>query len=679
MSTFQDAMNQIAASEFTGRAFEQELFRQVLEGHRADSPARILNVYGTGGIGKTTLMERYRRIAENASAAFVSVDMRECMGDSRSVYRRIGYQLKEQNEAAQLDALSGTAALLNQEAERCTVVLAVDQYEEAGGLDHWLREELLPKLNSGIRIVIAGKYPLGGPWRLSPVWRKLILSVPLSELPYDEVQYYLQQHGIHDEAWRDRLWVESAGHPLTLCLLATLGQAELASTAPRRRTLAELLQYWLLEAPEDPLRSLVYAASVPRSFDQDLLQELLGERLPAESFDRLIGLSYVRPCAKGWTMHDLIREAARDMLRALRPDTFDAYRRRAAETLKGRIAARLSAGASVTLEAAELFCLIGNPVLRAHFRHSRSSEHYWESVTAATLPEAEHYVRKRRERPSAARIICADTESDTWFRYELTPEVSTMRLQGWQVGEVAALAGDALKLLRDHAGAVVGLSAIVPIHSGTMPYLLESPVSGPCFRMLPDAQLRELQLASPSKPGGRFIYAMDVMDMKRPELRSDIVHLLFEHIAAGSLLMTSIPAVPYYMDAHASLGFREAGPGYAYDDQTAGAVFLLDTRGDKLGGWIDDIVSGEEHGRAYVADQHAVDQERKQHTLAGLTPREQEVAQLLAQGATNREIAGTLYISEAGVKKHIQSMLQKTNMKNRTQFVAALVEGIRQR
>ncbi len=50
-----------------------------------------------------------------------------------------------------------------------------------------------------------------------------------------------------------------------------------------------------------------------------------------------------------------------------------------------------------------------------------------------------------------------------------------------------------------------------------------------------------------------------------------------------------------------------------------------------------------------------------------LTPREKEVLQLIAQGLNNREIAKTLYISERTVKNHINSILSRLNLRDRTQ------------
>jgi DNA-binding NarL/FixJ family response regulator len=50
-----------------------------------------------------------------------------------------------------------------------------------------------------------------------------------------------------------------------------------------------------------------------------------------------------------------------------------------------------------------------------------------------------------------------------------------------------------------------------------------------------------------------------------------------------------------------------------------------------------------------------------------LTPREQEILQLIAQGASNREIAETLYITEKTVRNHVTNILSQLNLRDRTQ------------
>jgi DNA-binding CsgD family transcriptional regulator len=50
-----------------------------------------------------------------------------------------------------------------------------------------------------------------------------------------------------------------------------------------------------------------------------------------------------------------------------------------------------------------------------------------------------------------------------------------------------------------------------------------------------------------------------------------------------------------------------------------------------------------------------------------LTPREEEVLGLIAQGLTNKEIAGTLFISEATAKVHVLHILDKLDVRSRTE------------
>ena len=53
-----------------------------------------------------------------------------------------------------------------------------------------------------------------------------------------------------------------------------------------------------------------------------------------------------------------------------------------------------------------------------------------------------------------------------------------------------------------------------------------------------------------------------------------------------------------------------------------------------------------------------------------LTPREREVLQLVAQGATNKEIASQLFIAENTVKNHLRNILAKLHLQNRVQAAA---------
>ena len=55
-----------------------------------------------------------------------------------------------------------------------------------------------------------------------------------------------------------------------------------------------------------------------------------------------------------------------------------------------------------------------------------------------------------------------------------------------------------------------------------------------------------------------------------------------------------------------------------------------------------------------------------------MTEREREIAGLLAEGLTNRQIADKLYISEGTVKNYISSIYDKTGIHDRVKLVVAL-------
>lgn len=64
-------------------------------------------------------------------------------------------------------------------------------------------------------------------------------------------------------------------------------------------------------------------------------------------------------------------------------------------------------------------------------------------------------------------------------------------------------------------------------------------------------------------------------------------------------------------------------------------------------------------------------------SLDTLTPRENEVLQLVAQGIQNKNIATTLALSEHTVKLHIHHIISKLGVSNRTEAAAHFFERLR--
>ncbi|MDX2647278.1 response regulator transcription factor [Streptomyces sp. PA03-1a] len=59
--------------------------------------------------------------------------------------------------------------------------------------------------------------------------------------------------------------------------------------------------------------------------------------------------------------------------------------------------------------------------------------------------------------------------------------------------------------------------------------------------------------------------------------------------------------------------------------------------------------------------------EPQDEALAGLTPREREILELIGEGLTNRQIGKRLFLSEKTVKNHISRMLGKLGVERRIQ------------
>ncbi len=61
--------------------------------------------------------------------------------------------------------------------------------------------------------------------------------------------------------------------------------------------------------------------------------------------------------------------------------------------------------------------------------------------------------------------------------------------------------------------------------------------------------------------------------------------------------------------------------------------------------------------------------------LAELTPREQEVLILLAQGLSNAEVGAQLHIAEATVRTHLARVMSKLDVREKTQAVIAAYQA----
>ena len=123
---------------------------------------------------------------------------------------------------------------------------------------------------------------------------------------------------------------------------------------------------------------------------------------------------------------------------------------------------------------------------------------------------------------------------------------------------------------------------------------------------------------------------------------------------------------------------------YVFEAVKAGArgYLLKDASADELIDAIRRVHAGEvlldaELAEQIIQDFHAKESEIPRANRADLTEREVQILRLLAQGATNQEIADELGISEKTVRNRLSEIFAKLHLNNRTQAALfAIKEGL---
>jgi DNA-binding NarL/FixJ family response regulator len=123
-------------------------------------------------------------------------------------------------------------------------------------------------------------------------------------------------------------------------------------------------------------------------------------------------------------------------------------------------------------------------------------------------------------------------------------------------------------------------------------------------------------------------------------------------------------------------------PTYVARAISAGAHdYLLKTAGrSELIAAVTGAAAGSPPSKAGELKRMATSMSKRQSAVGGgiqLTPRESQVLRLVAMGLSNQEIADSLEISIETVKEHVQNLLRKTSLNDRTQAaVWALRQGL---
>ena len=283
-----------------GRAAELELVLAALAA--PEPPFSVLWIHGPGGVGKTALLGTLAEAAADAGVGVVSLDLRAIEPSPPAFIAELGRALGLPPGASLPEALAG----------REPVVLVLDTFEAAVGLEDWLREQFVPALPACALVVLAGRSGPDEPWRRDPGWRDLLRVVSLRNLGPDDARAFLRSAGVAEEqhGWMLEL---SHGHPLALSLLvdvmsqreADAGPVELAA-APD--VVGRLVESFLAGVPSPRHRLALECVAHARLTTAGLLGTVFGDREGEELFSWLRALSFMECGPHGMLPHDLARD-----------------------------------------------------------------------------------------------------------------------------------------------------------------------------------------------------------------------------------------------------------------------------------------------------------------------------------------------------------------------------------
>jgi DNA-binding NarL/FixJ family response regulator len=151
-----------------------------------------------------------------------------------------------------------------------------------------------------------------------------------------------------------------------------------------------------------------------------------------------------------------------------------------------------------------------------------------------------------------------------------------------------------------------------------------------------------------------------LMDIRMPVLDGIAATAGLRERAASS----AVPVLTTFGEDEVLWGALEAGAaGFVLKDSSAEDLIAAVRAVAGGAAWFDPAVAPRilEHYRRQVAPAG-----REAARLELLSEREREVLRLIARGATNGEIAATLYIAEATVKTHIGSIFGKLGVRDRS-------------
>lgn len=617
----------------------------------------LLYLQGISGVGKTTLLEQFSGIAKELGYEWFLLNGKDAIHSEglfvHTLFRTLGKDDKH-DTAPVLESLQQAASILNEIAINKPVVFAIDGYESLLVHDVFIRQYLLSILDARVRVIITSTQMLPAHWITDLQPKRLITCMEVEPFSYEEVMTLLSSHQL-DPNTRDTIWKMTRGHALSIALALSMIQSNSAVSMEQMKAgmTNEMSRYWYRGISNSKLMDLVTVSSLLFQFNQETLEYVLQEEIPSSLFHQLTRLPFYRPQAKGWVVHDLVREAVQTDFQRRQPHLYREYLKRCAfycyHLLKNSFEKQPD---GLVEEFYHFYYYTGDESVRdLYFNGKAQSTNYYEWMRASMVGEVEEYIQRRKQ------TVTVSAEQIEWDGMTEQQHVTLIGNEFDLINprELLEFGGDIVRLLRNERKEMIGLAIVLPIDR-YFEYLREQPVIRHYLHF-------DSQTASGGTEGSKWFLRMidSIVPMSDDSIRADILKCFLSYVGPNRLLVTST-AFPGLSTVLERIGFQRIShlTHYDFGEDFPAATLVLDLRGDHFYSFLDNRM------------------EQAGYTLPRLnkyplTRREQEVADLILSCKTNEEIADELHISVVTVKKHIGHVFQKTGVKNRAQFIRLML------
>jgi len=165
---------------------------------------------------------------------------------------------------------------------------------------------------------------------------------------------------------------------------------------------------------------------------------------------------------------------------------------------------------------------------------------------------------------------------------------------------------------------------------------------------------------------------------------------LIEEVKKINANIKIVVLTTFYDESNITAALKNGANGYILKDSGKNAIINAITQAVSGNGVLDNKVMEKLTGllkNKSEADVHESNNDKKEElsisngsvneVIKDFTPRELEIAKLIADGCTNSQIASILFISEGTVKNYVSNIYDKANIHDRAQLVIFLRETIK--